>query len=136
MGDSDREVTAFNHHTTEWVEDPYSVYQELRDHKPLAYSQSHGGFWLLSRYEDVRQALMDWQTFSSAHPGRVAIPPTRRVVNIPTIPIEIDPPKHTQYRNGVIKYFLRAEVNKLEPQITRVANELTHLTRVSWNGID
>lgn len=125
MGNEEGKTTvAFNHHTAEWVADPYSVYEELRDEKPLAYSESHGGFWLLSRYEDVKRALFDWQTFSSAFAGRIAIPHTTPSDNIPGIPIETDPPKHTEYRNMVLKHFLRAEVNKLEPEMTRAAGEL------------
>lgn len=120
----DREVVAFNHHTAEWVQDPYRVYQDLRKNKPLAYSTSHGGFWLLSRYEDVKKALFDWGTFSSAYPGRIAIPHTTPSDNIPGIPIETDPPKHTQYRNMVLKHFLRSEVNKLEPAMNQVASQL------------
>lgn len=120
----DREIVAFDHHTAAWVEDPYTVYQDLREHKPLAYSEAHGGFWLLSRYEDVRRALFDWQTFSSAFPGRIAIPHTTPSDNIPGIPIETDPPKHTAYRNMVLKHFLRSEVNTLEPQLIDVAHHL------------
>jgi cytochrome P450 len=71
----------------------------------------------------VRKALFDWQTFSSAFPGRIAIPHTQPG-NIPGIPIEVDPPKHTQYRNLVLRYFLRSEVNKLEPALTQVASDL------------
>ena len=124
MAHEHRATVVFNHHTAEWVSDPYSVYQELRDHQPLAYSESHGGFWLLSRYEDVKKALFDWPTFSSAFAGRIAIPHTTPSDNIPGIPIETDPPQHTAYRNMVLGHFLRAEVNKLEPALTRVAGEL------------
>lgn len=125
MGKKERRKTvAFDHHTAEWVADPYPEYQELRDNKPLAYTESHGGFWLLSRYEDVKKALFDWRTFSSAFAGRIAIPHTTPSDNIPGIPIETDPPAHSEYRNMVLKHFLRAEVNKLEPEMTRVAGEL------------
>ena len=125
MGSSNRRETVdFDHHTAEWVDDPYSVYTELRDHKPLAYSEAHGGFWLLSRFDDVRNALQDWQTFSSAFPGRIAIPHTRSGNNVPGIPIEVDPPKHTQYRAAVRHRFLRSAVGRLEPEMTRIAREL------------
>jgi cytochrome P450 len=118
-----RPIIDFDHHTAEWVEDPYSVYRQMRDECPLAYSEAHGGFWLLSRYEDVRGALSDWQTFSSNFPGRIAIPHTVPGP-APGIPIEFDPPKHTQYRSAVSKFFSPGEVKKLEPEVTRLAGEL------------
>jgi cytochrome P450 len=76
----------FDHHTVEFVRDPYSHYRYLRDKCPIAHSDSHGGFWLLSRYDDVRRALLDPDTYSSAHPDRVAIPNTTRVNPTPMKP--------------------------------------------------
>lgn len=119
----DRDIIDFDHHSAAWVEDPYRLYREMRDYHPLAYSRSHGGFWLLSRYEDVRAALLDWQTFSSAAPGRIAIPHTSPGSS-PGIPIEVDPPLHARYRAAVAERFSRARVAELEPGITEAANEL------------
>lgn len=119
-----RVTVAFDHHTAEWVEDPYTLYQELRQHKPLAYSPAHGGFWILSRYEDVKGALQDWARFSSAHAGRIAIPHTRPSDNIPGIPIEADPPRHTQYRSAIVGHFLRSSVVRFEPELTAYAHQL------------
>ena len=120
---AEKRTVPFDHHTAEWVEDPYTVYRELRNECPVAFTEAHGGFWLLSRYQDVREALLDWQTFSSNHPGRVAIPHTRPGAH-PGIPIEFDPPEHTRYRDLVSRYFSPSEVKKLEPQITRFADDL------------
>ena len=121
---SKKPTIPFNHHTSEWVADPYSVYEAMRETCPVAHSESHGGFWLLSRYDDVRTALLDWQTFGSNHPGRIAIPHTAAQTEVPGIPIEVDPPAHTDYRKAVSSFFSRAEINKLEPDVTRVANDL------------
>ncbi|MDE0098551.1 MAG: cytochrome P450 [Truepera sp.] len=120
---AEKRTVPFDHHTAEWVEDPYTVYRELRNECPVAFTEAHGGFWLLSRYQDVREALLDWQTFSSNHPGRVAIPHTRPGAH-PGIPIEFDPPEHTRYRDLISRYFSPSEVKKLEPQITRFADDL------------
>ena len=113
----------FDHHSAEWVEDPFSVYRMLRQACPVAHSDAHGGFWLLSRYQDVRAALGDWQTFSSNAPGRIAIPHTKPGPH-PGIPIEFDPPEHTRYREIVSSYFSPAAVKKLEFQVMADANEL------------
>ena len=120
---AEKRTVPFDHHTAEWVEDPYTVYRELRDKCPVAFTEAHEGFWLLSRYQDVREALLDWQTFSSNHPGRIAIPHTRPGAH-PGIPIEFDLPEHAQYRDLISKYFSPSEVRKLEPQVTRFADDL------------
>ena len=45
-------------------EDPYPLYRRLRDEAP-AYPDPDGRWWVLSRFDDVWEALRDWQTFSS-----------------------------------------------------------------------
>ena len=103
----------FDHHTQQFVDDPYSIYRALRDNDPACYSSNHGGFWLLSRYDDVRHVLLDTDSFSSGCPGRVAIPNTSRTPPTPLIPIEVDPPLHAQYRSAVADYFTKNNVRKL-----------------------
>ncbi|MEU9267121.1 cytochrome P450 [Streptomyces sp. NPDC048251] len=44
--------------------DPYPQYKALRDLGPAVYLSRHG-LWFISRYEQVRSALGDWETFSS-----------------------------------------------------------------------
>ena len=43
-------------HDAAFVRDPFAAYERLRRDGPLARSNKHGGFWLMSRYEDVRAA--------------------------------------------------------------------------------
>lgn len=45
-------------------EDPYPIYRRLRDEAPAYYDETHG-FWALSRYDDVRRALHDHETYCS-----------------------------------------------------------------------
>ena len=44
--------------------DPFASYKELRDRAPAYWSESTGA-WIISRYEDVREVLTDWELFSS-----------------------------------------------------------------------
>jgi cytochrome P450 len=46
-------------------EDPYPTYRRLRDEAPC-YHNPEVGFWALSRFEDVWNALLDWQRSSAA----------------------------------------------------------------------
>lgn len=45
--------------------DPYPIYRSLRDHSPTHWSEG-ARCWVLSRYDDVANALRDPGTYSSA----------------------------------------------------------------------
>jgi cytochrome P450 len=63
---------------------------------------------MILRHEDVRKAAKDWRTFSSNAPFRVPIPSEEDVRSMRQLPIETDPPDHTDYRKLVEPFFLRA----------------------------
>lgn len=62
---------------------------------------------MILRHADVRDAAKDWQTFSSDAPFRVPIPSEEDVRNVRQLPIETDPPEHTEYRKIVEPFFKR-----------------------------
>ncbi len=64
---------------------------------------------MLLRHADVRAAAKDWQTFSSDAPFRVPIPSEEAVRTMRQLPIETDPPAHTEYRAIVEPFFQRAK---------------------------
>ncbi len=64
---------------------------------------------MILRHEDVRKAARDWKTFSSNAPFRVPIPSEEAVRTMRQLPVEIDPPEHTEYRKIVEPFFLRAK---------------------------
>lgn len=45
-------------------DDPYPIWARLRAEAPLYYNEKHN-FYALSRYDDVAQALPDWQAYRS-----------------------------------------------------------------------
>ena len=55
------------------TKDPRDYYETLRSVCPVAHTDAFGGFWMMSRYQDVREANLDPATFSSAK--GVTIPP-------------------------------------------------------------
>jgi cytochrome P450 len=63
---------------------------------------------MLLRHEDVRKAAKDWETFSSDAPFRVPIPSEEAVRTMRQLPIETNPPAHTEYREIVEPFFHRA----------------------------
>lgn len=115
---------SFDPHAPAFVEDPYPTYALLREECPVLHSDRYmDGFWLLTRHEDVRRALADWQTFTSSVPGVTAIPMITQRTE-PTPPIELDPPLHTRYRNLVGHLFRRQRVDALRPALERIAGDL------------
>lgn len=62
---------------------------------------------MLLRHEDVRRAAKDWKTFSSDAPFRVPVPSEEDVRSMRQLPIETDPPDHTDYRKIVEPFFQR-----------------------------
>lgn len=113
----------FDHNDPDFVQDPYPLYAEMRRNHPVLYSERYGGYWILTRYHDVRKALLDWKTFSSGTPGVTSIPTSVRR-DFPEIPLEVDPPEHTKYRAIVSPWFSRTRVESLEPQIRRITADI------------
>lgn len=75
---------------------------------------------MILRHEDVRRAAKDWKTFSSDAPFRVPIPSEENVRSMRQIPVETDPPDHTEYRKIVEPFFLRAKDPAMIAQVERL----------------
>ena len=63
---------------------------------------------MILRHADVREAAKDWKTYSSDAPFRVPIPSEEEVRTMRQLPIETNPPEHTEYRALVEPFFQRA----------------------------
>ncbi len=64
---------------------------------------------MILRHADVRDAARDWRNFSSDAPFRVPIPSEEAVRSVRQLPIETNPPEHTDYRAIVEPFFQRAK---------------------------
>ena len=53
-------------HDAAFAENPFEVYQYLRERCPVFDEERYGGFTLLTRYADVRAAAIDWRTYTSS----------------------------------------------------------------------
>lgn len=114
---------SFDHHDPSFVSNPYDFYEKVRRERPVVRSDEYGGFWLLTRHADVREALVDWRTFSSARPNATAIPSTHDRSEA-DLPIELDPPEHTAYRALVSPVFRRRRIEDLRPVLREHAIRL------------
>lgn len=113
----------YDPYSHELHDDPYPVYRQLRDEHPLYFCQARQA-WVLSRFEDVWDAVHDPVTFSSARgvfPGMGEYDPD--MAPLPVM-IFMDPPRHTQLRSLVNRAFTRRRVAELEPAVRTVAADL------------
>jgi len=123
--DDHRPIIDFDHHSAEFASDPAQRLAELRSHCPVAWSSAHGGFWALTRLEEVSRVLSDPATFSSRHDlepdspfqGVTIPPPPMRF-----IPVEMDPPEFVAYRRLLNPLFSRATVDSLRPRMRACAD--------------
>ncbi len=113
----------FDHHDPQFVRDPESVFGPMREEHPLVHSDLYGGFWALTRYDDVTAAALDHDAFSSAVPGTTLIPPSQPRTD-PLLPIELDPPEHTRYRALVNPLFSKPRVDAMRPDLEALATRL------------
>lgn len=79
---------------------------------------------MILRHEDVRKAARDWKTFSSDAPFRVPIPSEEDVRSMRQLPIETNPPEHTEYRNIAEPYFRRAKLPEVEAKVEAMIDGL------------
>src|ERR687889_2503410 len=108
-----------------YTSDPFAVYRRLRDEAPVAYNE-RWGWWVLTRFEDVRAAALDADTFRSFEGMDID---DSRLEQVPPGSIgSMDNPRHDQVRSVVQPYFLPRRIAGLEDGIRTVVRELV----ASW----
>jgi len=116
QGDS-RCCNHFDHHSPEFAANPWGILEELRRSCPIARSDAYGGFWVVSRYQDITAIALDTATFSSASTLIPAFNPYRM------LPIHADPPEHAGYRHLLNRFFGVRAVRAAEPAIRACVTE-------------
>jgi cytochrome P450 len=107
--------------------DPHPFYAEWRKTGPVRPVVLPGGFhgWLVTRYEDARQALND-QRLSKAidyAQNTAALPPDIAAA-IGHHMLAVDPPDHTRLRRLVSTTFTARRIEALRPRIEQITDEL------------
>ncbi len=75
-------------------------------------------------YRDLRLAARDWKQFSSDAPFRVPIPSEEEWRSVRQLPIETDPPEHTNYRAIVEPIFRRPTLPAVMEQIRQLIRDM------------
>ncbi|TDZ14160.1 5-methyl-1-naphthoate 3-hydroxylase [Colletotrichum orbiculare MAFF 240422] len=102
--------------------DPAEIYQEyqyLRRKCPLVHTRQYGGYWLLTRYEDVKRAAMDSETYISS--VKAVVPSDPRGIRRP--PLNFDAPAHTPFRTALERTVKPARLSRLKEPLYRHAEE-------------
>jgi len=82
---------------------------------------------MILRHEDVKRAAKDWKTYSSDAPFRVPIPSEEGVRTMRQLPVETNPPDHTDYRKIVEPFFARAKDPAMIAQVEGLMDEMLRL---------
>jgi cytochrome P450 len=112
--------TDFDHLDPRWSEDPYPIWDELRQTCPVAHTDRFMGAYFPSRYEDVRAIAYDTDHFSSR---RIIVRETRPPL-IPAPPITSDPPEHRSAKQVLLPAFTPEAINRLEPRTRDICRDL------------
>ncbi len=113
----ERAVVDFDHHSPTRGMANADLQQELRQRCPVAFSEHHGGFWVLSGYEELAAAARAEAKFSSRHDDEFL------GINIPEAPyrnalIEMDPPEWNAFRRLLNPRFAPPAMEQYKPKIT------------------
>jgi cytochrome P450 len=115
------------HLYSQTIENPHRTYAEFRKYCPVAKSDLFGGFYVLTRYEDVRRALLDWENLSNEQQVIPAVDlPFGRYFEL------YDPPDHAEYRKDLNAPFSPRAIAKFKSRMDE--NVRGHLGRVVENG--
>jgi cytochrome P450 len=119
---ADRPTVDFDHHDGEFHENRLDEWAELR-RCPVAHNPRHGGFWVVSGYDEVATVARDAETFSSRYVPEpddgidyLGITGVPRAKALPTIGIaEVEGPQHQALRRCINPFLVPAAITRLRP---------------------
>ena len=117
---SSRPDTDVDLFSPEIVADPYPVLAELRESGPVAYMTAHET-WAITRYEDVRAALDDWESFTSVQGVGLTDEFNARLAGSV---LSTDPPEHDQLRAVLSDKLAPRGLARVREQMTSYADTL------------
>lgn len=117
---TDAPVSDLDLHADWALLDPYPLYRELRETAGAVWMRRYGMF-ALSRYTDVRNALANWEVFSSARGVMFNEATNERVRGIPLVS---DPPEHERLRHVLKRPLAAGELDSLEKELVTEAEAL------------
>ncbi len=119
--------TDFDVLSPEYVNDPFRIWDDLRQTCPVAHTDRRGSTWLPTTYKDVVALAHDIEHFSSL--DIVVIPFTGEEPEEPVLPygvppISADPPMHTWTRRLLLPWMSHRKVESYEAMTRDLCNRL------------
>lgn len=115
----------FDHHSGEFAVAWPEIYRRLRESgAPVVQSPRHGGFYAVTRYDDVQTVLLDPVTFASGRElqidggiiGGATVPVTASRLGM----MEMDPPSSTAYRRLIAPLFSPRAIDAYAPRLATI----------------
>lgn len=112
---------------TEQLADPGLTLKGAREEAPLFFMEQYG-LWCMTRYEDVREAFRDSETYSNASTIRVPDVPPEYAGKLAHFPVKhaqpagLDAPEHTRIRKIAQQGFTQSMVRRFEPNMREIAD--------------
>ena len=110
----------FDHLSDELAQAMPLAMARMRQLCPVARSEEHGGFWVVSSYEEALAVAQDWATYSSAHGLSITANPGV----IRNLPVEADPPEQYIFKRLVNPFFTPSAVARWEQPTRDLVNDL------------
>lgn len=128
------ELSVFNF---EVLKDPYPTYRALRDDSPVHFEPVLN-VHVVTRYDLVREAIRDTETYSSRYDGFLAasqqmmfenaapdiqqkmLEVGKQMIEVPPTMLTLDEPEHTRYRSLVNKLFTASQIKAAEANVQEV----------------
>ncbi len=100
----------------------WEVLAYARSACPVLKTDADEGYYVITRYDDLRTVLEDAETYSSVQAGLRGVP-----IKMP--PLTEDPPRHIEYRRALNKYLSRSFIGRYADDVRDTA------TARSWTGL-
>lgn len=140
-------VIAVDPFSPDVIESPWNFFALLREQSPV-YRLPNNAYYLITRYDDVMQAVLDTETFSSnlvavllagenagGSPDMLTLAGgDGREAQATDVLAIADPPRHTRQRRVANRAFTMRRIKKMEENIRRLSHSL--IDQFDGNEID
>lgn len=92
----------------------------MRAECPVAHTEAWGGFWAITRYDDVAEVAADSSRFVTSVQN--VVPKVAFTGRRP--PLHLDPPEHTPYRKAIAPLLTARKIAPMEPVIREICQSL------------
>lgn len=115
-------ATDFDHYAQRYVDDPFTVIDEIRERCPVGHTERYGGMNVPVTFSLVAEAAKRTDDFTSRRTVISEVPTDRRGIVLP--PINLDPPDHTAARQVMLPFFNPTRTLRWEPAVREICARL------------